>query len=121
MKIFLGVIAGFLAIILLLAIGLGIYWALEASNVVTYNIKREAIQHSQQYTETKVSLLNKLYNDWLQLDSEIAELKNVAGNAEILSAKFAQQKETAIRIKTEAELIPASEVPPEILRFVNEL
>lgn len=93
-------------------------WLAQSLGIISMNIEREKIQHSQQYTETKVSLLNKLYSDYEQLGTEIAELRSVEGNDEIITAKQAQQKATIKRLRTEADLIPSSQVPDHIKSFL---
>lgn len=90
----------------------------QSLGIISLDIQREVIQHSQQYVETKVNLLNKLHNDWLQLDAEIAELRAEDGNEEIITAKQAQQKNTANRIRTEAGMIPDSQVPAAVQSFI---
>ena len=59
---------GIVTIVVLFLLG----WLAQSLGIVSMNIEREKIQHSQQYTETKAALLDKLYNDHLTLDSEIA-------------------------------------------------
>lgn len=90
----------------------------QSLGIISLDIRREVVQHSQQYVETKVNLLNKLHNDWLQLDAEIAELRVGAGNEDIVAAKQAQQKNTANRIRTEADMIPDSQVPASVQSFI---
>jgi len=90
----------------------------QSLGIISLNIEREKVQHSQQYTETKVTLLEKLHSDWFQLNSEITELKSGEGNEEIIDAKKAQQKSIVKRIKTEASRIPNSQIPDEIKTFI---
>jgi len=90
----------------------------QSLGIISLDIQREVIQRSQQYVETKVNLLNKLHNDWLQLDAEIAELRADDGNEGIVAAKRAQQKNTANRIRTEAGMIPDSQVPDSVKAFI---
>ncbi len=78
-------------------------WGLQAAQIVSFGIQREAIQHSQPYVETKISLLHKLHNDWLQLDAEIAEFKAIPNSQAIINAKQSQQKSIVIRLREEAE------------------
>ena len=99
---------GILAALVLLS------WVLMAANIISLDIQREATQHSQPYVETKVSLLHKLVTDWYQLDAEIAEIDIV----DIKKAKTAQQVNLVNRIKSEAELIPYSQVPDSIKTFI---
>ena len=94
-------------------------WLAQSLGIVSMNIEREKIQHSQQYTETKVALLNKLYSDYEQLGAEMAELRSVAGNDEIIAAKQAQQRATLKRLRNEADLIPSSQVPDHIQSFLS--
>ncbi|RLB87180.1 MAG: hypothetical protein DRH10_09540 [Deltaproteobacteria bacterium] len=91
----------------------------QALGIISINIQREVVQHSQQYVETKVNLLNKLHTDYLQLDAEIAELRAGEGNEEIIEAKRAQQKNIVTRMKTEAEMIPNSQVPASVKLFLS--
>ena len=104
--------------ILVLIILVGLFWGLTAANIITLGIQREATQHSQPYTETKVSLLYSLYNDWLELDAEIAEFK-VLGETDIVKAKQSQQKALIRQMKEEANYIPDGEVPAEIKSFLR--
>ncbi len=90
----------------------------QSLGIISLDIQREVVQHSQQYVETKVNLLNKLYNDWLRLEAEIAEFGASEGNEEIIAAKRAQQKNTAKRIRTEASMIPNSQVPESVQSFL---
>ena len=94
-------------------------WLAQSLGIVSMNIEREKVQHSQQYSETKVSLLNKLYNDILTLDAEIAELRTTEGNEEIISAKQAQQRAGINRLRSEADLIPSSQVPDYIRSYLS--
>ncbi|KKQ56843.1 MAG: hypothetical protein US74_C0010G0004 [Parcubacteria group bacterium GW2011_GWA2_38_13] len=91
--------------------------------IISLNIQREVIQNSQQYVESKVSLINKLHGDWLQLDAEIAEMQaaeaGADGNAEIISAKHAQQKSIVNRLRTEVGMIPSSQVPEAVQAFLS--
>ena len=106
-------------IVVILVVGSFLVWGLMASNIISLGIQREATQHSQPYTETKVSLLNKLQNDWYQLNSEIIELRASEGNQEIIQAKQAQQKNIIYRMREEAQLIPDHEVPATIKAFLS--
>lgn len=92
----------------------------QSMGIISMNIQRETTQHSQQYVETKVNLLNKLLSDWSQLDAEIAELKTGEGNEDITTAKQAQQKNIVSRIRTEAGMIPSSQVPSDVKTFMSE-
>lgn len=92
----------------------------QALGIISINIQREVVQHSQQYVETKVNLLNKLHTDWFQLNAEIAELKaSDEDNSEIIAAKVAQQKNIVNRIQTEADMIPDSQIPARIRSFLS--
>ncbi len=90
----------------------------QSLGIISINIQREVTQHSQQYVETKINLLNKLHADWLQLETEIMELRASEGNEDIIRAKVAQQKNIIQRMRTEAEMIPSSQVPPSIKNFL---
>ena len=105
-----GILGGVAVLVVLLLLS----WGLMAANIISLDIKREATQHSQPYVETKISLLHKLHTDWLQLDTEIAEIDIV----DIKKAKTAQQINIVNRIKSEAELIPYSQVPDSIKVFI---
>ncbi len=102
-------------LVILMAVG----WGLQAAGIITMNIRREVIQHSQQYVETKVTLLEKLHSDWLQLDAEIAELNADDGTGDIVRAKQAQQKSIVKRIITESSRIPQSQLPASIRSFLS--
>ena len=104
-----------LAIIVLVIL----FFILQSLGIISLGIQREVIQHSQQYVETKVNLLNKLHNDYLQLDAEIAELRTGEDNEGIIAAKKAQQKNTINRMKTEADMIPSSQVPTSVKSFLS--
>lgn len=107
---------GLLAIIV---IGALLFLA-QSSGIISMNIEREVTQHSRQYVETKITLLEKLHSDWLQLDAEIAELERGGEeNQEIVSAKRAQQKSIVARLQTEAHLIPSSQVPDSVQSFLT--
>ena len=103
-----------IVLVLLAVIG----WMLQSAGIISMNIKRETVQHSQQYTETKGSLLQKLYTDYLQLDAEIAELGQADGSQAIITAKKSQQKAIVIRMRSEADLIPQSQVPSNVSAFL---
>lgn len=92
----------------------------QSMGIISMNIQRETTQHSQQYVETKVNLLNKLLSDWSQLDTEIVELKAGEGNEDIITAKKAQQKNVVKRIHTEAGMIPSSQIPSDVKTFMAE-
>ncbi len=106
-------------VILILVVCVILYWVGLSTGIISRDIKREVIQHSQQYTETKGNLLNKLHDDWLQLDTEIVELKTYEGNDEIIAAKKAQQKNLVKRIRREAGMIPESQVPENVRTFLQ--
>lgn len=91
----------------------------QSLGLISINIQREITQHSQQYVETKVNLLNKLHSDWLQLAVEIIEMKASKGNEEIIAAKVAQQKSIVQRMKTEVDMIPSSQVPNNVQIFLS--
>jgi len=101
---------GVLGFVLLILLGFG----MQALGIISIGIQREVVQHSQPYVETKISLLHSLYNDWLQLDSEVAE----SGNETVIRAKTAQQKAILMQMREESELIPSSEVPQSIKVFL---
>ncbi|MFA4942999.1 MAG: hypothetical protein WC564_05180 [Patescibacteria group bacterium] len=90
----------------------------QSLGIISLSIEREKIQHSQPYIETKVVLLEKLHNDWYDLEAEIVELKLAKESDEFISAKQAQQKNIVKRIKAEANLIPESQIPEEINDFI---
>lgn len=96
-----------------------LYFAVLPMGILKRDIQRETTQHSQQYVETKVNLLNKLHNDWLQLDAEIIELSEVEENVDLIVAKQAQQKNTLERLRTEADMIPESQVPTAVKLFLS--
>ena len=91
----------------------------QSLGIISINIKREVVQHSQQYVETKINLLNKLHADWLRLEAEIAELRTVEGNEDVIAAKIAPQDNIVQRMKTEVEMIPSSQVPPSVRAFLS--
>ena len=103
-----------LVVVLLLGFGL------QSTGIVSMNINREIVQHSQQYVETKINLLNKLHADWYELDTDITELRVGGGNEELIAAKKAQQKNSTKRILTEAGMIPSFQLPENIKIFVTK-
>ena len=102
----------------LVVIGL-LYFAGLSLGILKMDIERENVQHSRQYVETKISLLEKLHTDWLRLDAEIIELTIEEGNESIISAKTAQQKYIVVQMRTEVRRIPDSEVPATIRSFLS--
>lgn len=109
------ILIGVAVFVSVLVVGVLVFWGLTATDIITLGIQREIVQHSQQYVETKINLLNKLYNDHEQLEAEISTL---SGNG-VIEAKKAQQKAVVVRIKTEATMIPENTVPPEIREFIS--
>ncbi len=106
-------------ITLLVVLGLLIVGLIFAVSEIGFiNIHREVVQHSQQYTESKVHLLQSLQNDWLELESDIAELSTEEGNGALIAAKEAQQEAIVNQMHTEAGLIPSSEIPADVARFL---
>jgi len=105
-------------ILAIAVIALLVFFA-QALGIISMDILRERTQHSQQYTETKVSLLHKLHNDWLTLNAEVAELRTAEGNEEVVAAKQAQQKSIVRRMREEADRIPDSQVPSSIRSFLS--
>jgi hypothetical protein len=93
-------------------------WILQATGIISMNIQREVTQHSQGYTESKARLLQKLHTDYLQLETEIAELQNKDDSQQIILMKRAQQKENLNRMRGEADLLPQSEVPQSVKTFL---
>ena len=104
-------------VVLVVAVFIG--WGLKSAGIIGMNIEREVIQHSQQYVETKVNLLNKLHGDWLKLNADIAQAKTIEGAEVVILAKRAQRNNTLERIKTEASMIPSSQVPPAVQSFLS--
>lgn len=109
-----------IVIALIAAIAVGLSWGLKAGGIIGKNIEREVTQHTQQYTEAKASLLQGLYNDWLGLDTEITELSRNPQNESVVAAKRAQQKALVEQMRSEADLIPESEVPRSVARFLAQ-
>ncbi|QQR82150.1 hypothetical protein IPJ70_02595 [Candidatus Campbellbacteria bacterium] len=92
-------------------------------NLPLMNIQREVVQHSQQYIEAKVSLLQELHNEWLKLESECIALSasiDDSMSVKIMAAKRAQQKALVDKMRSEADLIPESEVPRSITVFLAQ-
>ncbi|OGY52055.1 MAG: hypothetical protein A3J59_04025 [Candidatus Buchananbacteria bacterium RIFCSPHIGHO2_02_FULL_56_16] len=104
-------------LIVLVAVAALLFLA-QSMGIISMNIGREITQHSQQYVETKVNLLNKLQRDWSQLDAEIAVLKAEGSNKEVIAAKQVQQKNIVNSIHTEAGMIPASQIPESVQTFI---
>jgi hypothetical protein len=92
-------------------------YALAFANRPLLDIERENIQHSRQYVETKVSLLQNLRAAYLRLNVEIAESQS-RGQDEIVQAQQAQQAAIVSQMHNEASMIPASEVPAEVAAFL---
>ncbi|NQT49170.1 hypothetical protein HQ571_00595 [Candidatus Kuenenbacteria bacterium] len=92
----------------------------QSLGIISMDISRETVQHSQGYTETKESLLMKLHSDWTTLDAEIAELKAADVDSSVIEAKQSQQKAIVTRIKIEAGRIPSSQLPPSIQSFLSD-
>lgn len=103
---------GLIAVLVFVPLG----WLVQSTGIVGMNIQREVVQHSQQYVETKVNLLNKLTRDWYQLESEIAEF----GPGDVGRAKQAQQRNTLNSIETEAGMIPSSQIPRNVRALLAE-
>lgn len=78
--------------------------------------RREAIQHSNEYVESKATLLLGLVEDWNELEVDLASPD--ASDA-LLGAKRNQQVAIAARISSEVERLPDSEVPPSVLTFLS--
>lgn len=105
-------------LVIILILGTAIGWGVKACRIVGMDIDREVNQHSQQYVETKVVQLGKLYSDYMQLATEIEELKIEEGMESLVAAKKAQQKATVKRMHTAADFIPSSQVPEHIQTFL---
>lgn len=91
---------------------------LQGAGIISMNIRRETVQHSQQYVETKISHMNKLMIDYYTLETEIKDLKNNDGDSEIISGKVAQQKNILNQVKHNASLIPDNQIPENVLNFI---
>lgn len=89
---------------------------LQSLGIISMNIRREIIQHSQQYTESKTSLLYKYYNDYLKLQTEISETNDQT----IIDSKIMQQKNLLKMMAIESNRIPKSEIPKEILQLIEK-
>jgi len=89
--------------------------------IISINIEREKVQHSQPYVETKATLLLKLHSDWNQLESEITQLRvdDPDGNNEIIVAKKSQQKSIVKRMQEEATRIPDGKIPADVKEFLS--
>lgn len=89
--------------------------------IISINIEREKVQHSQPYVETKATLLLKLHSDWTQLEAEVVQLRadDSGGNFEIIVAKKAQQKSIIKRMQEEVTRIPEGKIPSSIKEFLD--
>lgn len=102
-------------LIVLLVILVPLGWLLMSSGIVSMNIQREIVQHSQQYVETKVNLLNKLHNDYLRLQVDIDKYRGTPA----AQSSIALQKNTLQRIRTEAGMIPESQWPSGVAELLS--
>lgn len=91
-----GALIGALLLIFFLAVVFGLM------RLPLMNIDREVTQHSQQYVETKRSLLLSLIQDFEQADGEEGRRTAIAN-----------------RVCEEATLIPADEHPASVAAFVS--
>lgn len=85
-------------------------------------VRREAVQQSPEYIETKVGLLNDLHRNWKELDGEIAELSAnpTDENVKIVRAKKSQQKTIVTQMQDEVKKIPSAKVPQAVKDFLSE-
>lgn len=108
-----------LVTVVVLAIVTLLGMALTGTGIFFRDIEREVVQHSRQYTETKTGILQSLHSDWLALESEIKALSGDPGNQSIVDAKRSQQKAIVRQMRSEADLIPESEVPRSVVDFLG--
>ena len=100
----------FLLLVALMAVGLGLI------EVPTRILQREVLQQSPQYTITQVSALRKLNNEVKEIDVKLSQTEN----PETTKALKAQRKAIIKQMREIADLIPKSEIPPDILTTLQQ-
>lgn len=86
-------------------------------NVPLRALEREGIQQSPGYVQSKQTTLVDLKAEYQRLETEAAKY---AGNDKVVSEIRAQQNQVLNQMRQEAALIPESEIPGDVRRFLAE-
>lgn len=106
----------FVAFVMLVSfLGWKYYYPVQLDN------ERNAIQHSHQYTDAKRSMLLKLAEDYEVSDADIAKYR--ASDPErfkdVVKGMETQQEVLLARIRSEAKMIPADQVPDSVRKYLR--
>jgi len=105
------------SIILVIIIGL----VFASVRVAFMDLERDAIQKSHSYTEGNVTQLQVLYDEYLDLETQIIEYRGSDNDYSELIGNFeAQQSALINRIDTIASRIDDDEIPEAIKELLNE-
>ncbi len=81
------------------------------------NLKREAVQHSNAYIQSKVTELVDSYSQYQTLDTKKVEY---AGNQELVNSYDAQQRAIVKRMCNAYNLIPSDLQTDEVPSYIRE-
>ena len=82
-------------------------------------LETKSFQQSYGFVQSKQTLLLQLASDYDKLDAEIKVLSGNSDSQPTIDAKKVQQVAIRNRMKQEASLIPADQIPPSILFYLR--
>ena len=82
-------------------------------------MEREAAQESHQYVESKRERLLTNAEQYEKLGVDVAKLQATEGNEQVVEGLKRQQRALLSRMKTDAQLIPKSEVPASVKALIQ--
>ena len=124
-KMFLGVhIYLVWLVIFLLFLGIGVGFVVMKFKPAFMNMEREAIKQSHQYQESHNTALMKMYEEYNEAKKELA-LYKAANNEnddydEVIEGTEAHMVAMKKRMKSEADKLPAEQIPQEIRDLIKE-
>jgi len=110
-------------VIFLLFLGIGVGFIVMKFKPAFMNMEREAIKQSHQYQESHNTALMKMYEEYNEAKKELAMYKaanNEEGDYdEVIEGTEAHMQAMIKRMKSEADKIPAHQVPQEVRDLIE--
>jgi hypothetical protein len=84
-------------------------------------VERDAMQQSHQYTDAKRSMLLKMAEEYEQGETDIAKYRasDAVKFKDVIKGMETQQEALLARIRNEAKMIPASQVPDSVRKYLR--